>query len=153
MRGELGSVEIMAQVAVTGAPAPSAPQRVTSAGTVVATDSFQNVQATTGNTEISLGNAEFSYDQPQREYKFAFENKNNQERATQHRWSLVRTPTETFARILESFVSGLDGPGSGNGASQTFYGSLARAISIYETNAKVIHGDLAVVGGTISLRL
>jgi len=60
--------------------------------------------------------------------------------------------TDSFAKILESFVSSAEGSGSGNTAG-TFRGNLTRAINTYETTAKVIHGELAPLGSTISFRL
>ncbi len=143
----------MAQIANAGLPAASGPQRLAQIGAYVATDSLENVQSTAGAESVSLGGAEFSYDRPKPDNDFAFENRSPRERPAQHRWSLLQTSSETFAKIMESFVSGLDGSGSGSGAGQSFRGNLARAISTYETNAKVIHGDLAVVGGVLSFRL
>ena len=143
----------MAQLASAGFPASSGPTRVAQVGAYVSTDSYANVQSTAASGNVSLGSAEFSYDQPKPHDNFSFENRGSRDRPAQHRWSLLQTSSETFAKILESFITGLDGSSAGNGSGQSFQGNLARAISTYETNAKVIHGDLALVGSTLSIRL
>ncbi len=144
----------MAQLANAGMPASGGSSRFAQIGAYVATDSFANVQSTAGAGNVLLGSAEFSYDQAKPDNSFAFENRSPQDRRpAQQRWSLLSTSSETFAKIMESFIAGLDGSSAGNGAGQSFQGNLARAIGIYENNAKIIHGDLAVVGGTLSIRL
>lgn len=100
-----------------------------------------------------LDGAEFSYERSRRELAFAYDNRREQ-RSPPQSWSLVQTPTETFARILESIVNGVEGAsGTVGGSAKRFQGVIARAIAIYEANAKIVHGETALVGGAVSIRL
>ena len=119
----------------------------------VASDSNPNVQPLVAGSGVMLGGAEFSYEQGRRELAFAYDNRREQ-RSVPQSWSLIQTPSETFARILESIVGGVEGaPGTVGGPARRFQDVIARAIAIYEANAKIIHGETVLVGGAVSIRL
>lgn len=143
----------MAQLTNAGLPSSGGVQRYTPMGAYVSTDSFQNVQSTAGIRDVALGGAEFAYDHSQKDFSFAPEYRNEREKSAPHQWSVLNTPTETFARILESFIGGSDVAGAAGSTGQSFRGNVAQAISTYETNAKIIHGELAAVGSNLSIRL
>jgi len=61
---------------------------------------------------------------------------------------------QTFANILEESILASSQRESGQAAQRGFSGYLSRAISIYETNARVIHGSGPDPrGSTLSLTL
>ncbi len=63
------------------------------------------------------------------------------------------TPSQSFASLLESRDgAGLNSPGAGTpGVRSKFTGLLARAIKVYETNAKVVSGTLELPGAKLSV--
>jgi hypothetical protein len=100
-----------------------------------------------------LGGAEFSYEQPRRYSGFTYDPRREQHSFPQS-WALIQTPSETFARILENITSGVEGASdSVRGSARQFQDVIARAIATYETNAKIIHGEMALIGGAVSMRL
>jgi hypothetical protein len=111
------------------------------------------VDSPVANASVLLGGAEFSYEQPRQQTGFAYDPRREQ-RSVPQSWSLVQTPSETFARILENIAGGVEGTGETiRGSAKRFQNVISRAIAIYETNAKIIHGETALVGGAVSLRL
>ena len=114
------------------------------------------VQAVAAGTGVLLGSAEFSYEQGRRGPDLALDYR-RERRSTPQSWSLIQTPSETFARILESVFDGAEGgakAGSVIGsAGRRFQDVIARAIATYETNAKIIHGETVALGGAVSIRL
>ncbi|MCC7016537.1 MAG: hypothetical protein IT564_04980 [Rhodospirillales bacterium] len=99
-----------------------------------------------------LGGAEFSYEQARRDLAFAYDSRRGQ-RSVPQSWSLIQTPSETFARILENIVGGEGVSGAVRGSARRFQDVVARAIAAYEANAKIIHGETALIGGAVSIRL
>ena len=113
------------------------------------------VQSPIAGTGVMLDGAEFFHDRGRRDFGFSYDSRGDQ-RSPPQSWSLVQTPTDTFARILESMMGeGEIGPSGtpGGGPAKRFQNVIARAISIYENNAKLIHGELSLVGSSISIRL
>lgn len=112
-----------------------------------------SVDPTLASAGVMLGGAEFSYDHPQRNFGFTYDPRREQ-RSIPQSWSLIQTPSETFARILENISSGVEGASdSVRGTASRFQGVISRAIATYETNAKIIHDEMALVGGAVSIRL
>jgi hypothetical protein len=136
-----------------GNPPQVAPARGVPGAPIVASDSYSEVQPPGAGTGVMLGGAEFSYERARRDLAFAYDTRREQ-RSVPQSWSLIQTPSETFARILESIVGGVEGTsGAVGGPGRRFQNVIARAIATYETNAKLIHGELALVGGAVSIRL
>jgi hypothetical protein len=136
-----------------GNPTQIAPSRGVQGSPIVASDSYPEVQPPGAGTSVMLGGAEFSNERSRRELAFAYDNRREQ-RSPPQSWSLIRTPSETFARILESIVGGVEGSsGTVGGPARRFQDVIARAIATYEANAKLIHGETALVGGAVSIRL
>jgi len=67
---------------------------------------------------------------------------------------LVRATSQAFTAFLE-FDAGIEGgvTSGSRGGLTSFAGVLARAISTYETNARVISGSLVPRGTTLSINL
>lgn len=112
------------------------------------------VDPTAAGSGVMLGGAEFSYDHPQRSnYGYSYDPRREQ-RSFPQNWSLIQTPSETFARILENITSEVEGASDTvRGSVGRFQGVIARAIATYETNAKIIHDEMALIGGAVSIRL
>ena len=142
------------KIPVIGNPNQIAPSRGVHGAPIVGSDAYPEVQAIAAGTGVMLGGAEFSYDQGRRGFEFASDNRREQ-RSVPQSWSLIQTPSETFARILESIVGGGEGaPGStAGGPAKRFQNVIARAIAIYEANSNIIHGETVLVGGAVSIRL
>jgi hypothetical protein len=72
------------------------------------------------------------------------------DRSRQHTPGLISAPSQTFASILESGDQFFSGGDDGKIRSPKFAGLVAKAIQIYETNAKVISGTNNVLGTSFS---
>ena len=141
------------KIPVIGTPNQIAPSRAVPGGPIVASDAYPEVQPLGAGTGVMLGAAEFSYEQGRRGFDIAYDSRRGQ-RSVPQSWSLIQTPSETFARILESIVGGVEGaPGTVGGPARRFQDVIARAIATYEANAKIIHGETVLVGGAVSIRL
>ncbi len=111
------------------------------------------VEPTVAGSGVMLGGTEFSYEQPRKNYGYTYDPRREQ-RSIPQSWSLIQIPSETFARILENITSGVEGASDTvRGTASRFQGVISRAIATYETNAKIIHDELALVGGAVSIRL
>ena len=144
-----------AKITSVGQQSTLTQSRAVQGAQVVATDAYPYVQPLDAGTGVMLGNAEFTNEQARRELAFAQYDNRGERRSVPQSWSLVRTTSETFARILESLANGVEGTGgtSTGGPVRRFQDVIARAIATYENNAKIIHGELALVGGAISIRI
>ncbi len=113
------------------------------------------VQSPAASMGIMFSGAEFSQDSSPRNFGF-FQDPRREQHSPPQSWSLVQTPTDTFARILESMMGegeeGAFGKPTG-GPAKRFLNVIAHAIATYENNAKLIHGELSLVGSSISIRL
>ncbi|MBM3581676.1 MAG: hypothetical protein FJX37_06900 [Alphaproteobacteria bacterium] len=111
------------------------------------------VEPAAAGTGVMLNGAEFSYEQPRHNYGFAYDPRREQ-RSFPQSWSLIQTPSETFARILENMAAGVEGASdSVRGSAKRFQDVISRAIATYEANAKIIHGETVLIGGAVSFRL
>jgi hypothetical protein len=144
----------MAQVAKTaGAPtttASIAAARYANAAANVATVSQSAVEGSAASNSISFNAAAYSF-RDDRSNSFAQDNQPPPHRMP----ALVAVaPSQTFAAIVEA-RNALAGAGRAGPTTtgRGFSGLLSRAISIYETNAKIIHGTADFRGGTVSIRL
>lgn len=62
--------------------------------------------------------------------------------------------TQAFASLLESGGGAeVGGPGGGDSGSVRVSGLLSKAIKIYETNAKIVSGEINILGTSVSLVL
>jgi hypothetical protein len=76
------------------------------------------------------------------------------ERSDAHGPGLVRSTSQAFAAFFE-FENSSEASGEGirKGTVPVFTGVLSRAITTYETNARVISGTMVPRGATLSLNL
>lgn len=143
----------MAQVAKTaGAPtatASMAAARYANAAANVATVSQPAVEGAAASNSVSFNAAAYSF-RDDRSNSF----QDNQPPHQRMPALVAVAPSQTFAAILEARNAVT---GGGRSAPATtgrgFSGLLSRAIYIYETNAKIIHGTADFRGGTVSIRL
>ena len=133
----------------SGPPAPSR-----HAPPAASTSEFNPyVEPTVAGTGVMLNGAEFSYEQPRQNYGFAYDPRREQ-RSFPQSWSMIQTPSETFARILENIAGGVEGASeSVRGSARRFQDVISRAIATYEANSKIIHGETVLIGGAVSFRL
>lgn len=111
------------------------------------------VDPAVASTGVMLNGAEFSYEQPRQNYGFTYDPRREQ-RSFPQSWSMIQTPSETFARILENIAGGVEGASdSVRGSARRFQDVISRAIATYEANAKIIHGETVLIGGAVSFRL
>ena len=74
-------------------------------------------------------------------------------RSDVHAPGLVRSTSQAFAAFLEFEGGGDTGDATRKGGIPIFTGVLSRAITTYETNARVISGTMVPLGATLSLSL
>ncbi len=66
----------------------------------------------------------------------------------------VNAPSQTFAAMLEApETAGGNRNAAGDGPAAPLPGIVARAIKIYETNAKIVSGESNILGTSVSLVL
>ncbi len=67
----------------------------------------------------------------------------------------INAPSQTFAAMLEApeTAGGGSKDAAGNGPATPLPGVVARAIEIYETNAKIVSGEGNILGTSVSLVL
>ena len=67
----------------------------------------------------------------------------------------INAPSQTFAAMLEfpETAGGGNRNAAGDGPATPFPGVVARAIAIYETNAKIVGGESNILGTSVSLVL
>ena len=143
-----------AKILATGAANQLAPSRGVPGTPVAGLDFRPETQAPAAGMGVMFEGAQFTHERGGRDYGFSNDNRGDRYSPPQS-WSLVQTPSDTFARILESMMGGgeVDGTGAPSGGpGKQFQNVVARAIAIYESNAKIIHGELALVGATVSIR-
>ncbi len=72
-----------------------------------------------------------------------------------HHTGGINAPSQAFAAMLESpeTAGGGNRNAAGDGPATPFPGVVARAIEIYETNAKIVGGESNILGTSISLVL
>lgn len=67
---------------------------------------------------------------------------------------LFNAPSQTFASLVERRdTGGSVAGGDGQGQVRRYVGTVPKAISIYETNAKVISGTMEKLGTSVRLTL
>jgi len=142
----------MAQVAKTaGAPTTTASiavARYANAAANVATVSQSAVEGATASNSIAFNAAAYSF-RDDRNNSFAQDNQ-----PPPNRTPVLVASTQTFAAIVEARNAVADAGRAGQMTTgRGFHGLLSRAIYIYETNAKIIHGTADFRGGTVSIRL
>lgn len=141
----------MAQVAKTaGAPtttASIATARYANAAANVATVSQSAVEGSTASNSIAFNAAPYSF-RDERSNSFTQDNQ-----PPPNRTPVLVAPSQTFAAIVEARSAVADAGRAGQTTGRGFHGLLSRAIYIYETNAKIIHGTADFRGGTVSIRL
>ena len=67
----------------------------------------------------------------------------------------INAPSQTFAAMLEfpEAAGGRNENAAGDGSAAPLAGVVARAIEIYETNAKIVSGESNILGTSVSLVL
>ena len=102
------------------------------------------------NSGVSFDTGDFRFREDDHS---SFERGNNRS-SRQHQTGLFTAPTQAFAAMIER--GGSDRPDDnapGDVKAPKFVGVVSKAISIYETNARVISGESNILGTSVSLVL
>ncbi len=112
-----------------------------------------SVEELSGGASVSFESAAFDFRQGEAS---SFDRDGGREQHTprQHIGSL-NAPSQTFAALLETPETAGAGnrDAAGNGSQAPLAGVVARAIQIYETNAKIVSGESNILGTSVSLVL
>ncbi len=128
------------------APRLSPPSRVVSyAG--------NSVEELSGGAGVSFESAAFGFRQ---DAPSSFDHRGDHEQhPPRHHTGGINAPSQTFAAMLEApeTAGGGNRNAAGDGPATPFPGVVARAIAIYETNAKIVGGEGNILGTSVSLVL
>ena len=128
------------------APRLSPPSRVVSyAG--------NSVDELSGGASVSFESAAFGFRQ---DAPSSFDhNSGHEQHPPRPHTGGINAPSQTFAAMLEApeTVGGGNSNAAGDGPATPFPGVVARAIEIYETNAKIVSGEGNILGTSVSLVL
>ncbi len=114
----------------------------------VASHGGSSVEELPEGASVSFDNGAFGFRQ---DAPTAFDhNGGREQQAPRHRAGGINAPSQTFAALMESSEGG---NGAGNGVAAPFAGIVAKAISIYETNARIVSGENNILGRSVSLVL
>ncbi len=112
-----------------------------------------SVEELAEGTSVSFESAAFGFRQ---DAPASFDRNGGREQHTPgHHSGRINAPSQTFAAMLET----PEGAGGGNinaagdGPATPFPGVVARAIKIYEDNAKIVSGEGNILGTSVSLLL
>lgn len=75
------------------------------------------------------------------------------DRAPVRHGGLLRVPSRAFGSLVEYYGNEVANDAGPEVRSRRNVGLISRAISTYETNAKIIHGEQEITGTEISIRL
>jgi len=121
---------------------------------VSASSSSSSVEELPGGEGVAFDSAQFGYfDEPG-----SFDRRGDGDRNQNfnHHSGGVNAPTQTFAAMLETAggASGRDNAdGTRNVDATPSPGLVSKVISIYETNARIVSGDMNILGTSVSLVL
>jgi hypothetical protein len=142
----------MAQVPKIYAPTPA---QVTAnaraiAGTRVASLDGQIGDSSSSVATSNLDTAPFTL---QGETHRGQERQNRNERPPVRGSGLLLVPSRAFGSLVEYYGNSISNDAGPELRSRRNAGLISRAISTYETNAKIIHGEQEITGTEISIRL
>ena len=82
-------------------------------------------------------------------------NGGHEQQPPRHHSGRINAPSQTFAAMLElpETAGGENKNAAGDGPATPLPGDVARAIAIYETNAKIVGGESNILGTSVSLVL
>ncbi len=112
-----------------------------------------SVEELAGGTSVSFESAAFGFRQ---DAPASFDRNGGHEQHTSgHHSGRLNAPSQTFAAMLETpeGAGGVNKNAAGDGPATPFPGVVARAIEIYETNAKIVSGEGNTLGTSVSLVL
>ncbi len=141
----------MALVAKTGATTATAgavAARYAGSSPTVASISQPAIESPNGGAGLAFDTTTFAF----REDPRGFAHNDNERRQAPWTGSTLLASSQTFAAIMES-GDGAAGDGARSNATRHFEGFLSKAIATYETNAKIIHGQMEQRGSMVSMRL
>ncbi len=103
-------------------------------------------------TSVSFESAAFGFRQ---DAPAAFDrNGGHEQPSARHHSGSINAPSQTFATLLEApETAGGSRNAAGDGPAAPLPGVVARAIEIYETNAKIVGGESNILGTSVSLLL
>lgn len=139
---------LVAKTGATTATASAVAARYAGASPTVASISQPAVESPNSGVGLAFDTTTFAFREDPRGFA---SNDNHQQRQPWTGTTLLAS-SQTFAAIMEA------GGGSGDAAAHAsgarhFQGVLSKAISTYETNAKIIHGQIEPRGTSVSMRL
>lgn len=111
-----------------------------------------SVEELPGGAGVSFESAAFGFRQ---DAPSSFDrNGGHEQQPPRHHSGRINAPSQTFAAMLE-FPETASGNknAAGKGPKAPFPGVVARAIAIYETNAKIVSGESNILGTSVSLVL
>ncbi len=115
-----------------------------------ASTTSQNVDELQTSSGVSFNSAQFRFHEDDR----TFLDRGGDRRSRHSQTGLFTAPTQAFAAMFGGSDS--SNPGGSSAAdvkSPRFAGLVSKAISIYENNARVVAGDINVLGTSISIAL
>lgn len=139
---------LVAKTGATTATASAVAARYAGASPTVASISQPSIESPNGGVGLAFDTTTFAFREDPRGFA---SNDNHQQRQPWTGTTLLAS-SQTFAAIMES-GDGAARDGAQANATRHFQGFLSKAISTYETNAKIIHGQLEQRGSTVSMRL
>ncbi len=138
------------------APAP-APASATNArlgpSSRVVSYAGNSVEELPGGASVSFDSAAFGFRQ---DAPSSFgQNGGHEQHTPRHHTGKLNASSQTFAAMLElpETAGGGNTNAAGDGPATPFAGDVARAIEIYETNAKIVGGEGNILGTSVSLVL
>jgi len=112
-----------------------------------------SVEELPGGAGVSFDSAAFGFRQDAP--SFFDRNGGHEQQPPRHHSGRINAPSQAFAAMLEfpETAGGGNRNAAGDGPATPFPGVVARAIAIYETNAKIVGGESNILGTSISLVL
>ncbi len=101
------------------------------------------------NSGVSFDTGDFRF----REDDHSFFERGNNRSSRQHQTGLFTAPTQAFTALFESGSDRPDDNAPGDVKTPRFAGLVSKDISIYETNARIISGEINILGTSVSLVL
>lgn len=140
---------LVAKTGATTATASAVAARYAGASPTVASISQPAIESPNSGVGLAFDTTTFAF----REDPRGFAHNDNERRQAPWTGNTLRASSQTFAAIMES-GDGAAGDGAArSNATRHFQGFLSKAIATYETNAKIIHGQLELRGSMVSMRL
>lgn len=140
---------LVAKTGMTTATASAVAARYAGASPTVASISQPTIESPNGGAGLAFDTTTFAFREDPRGFA---SNDNHQQRQPWTGTTLLAS-SQTFAAIMESGSGAAADAAARTSGARHFQGVLSKAISTYETNAKIIHGQLEPRGMSVSMRL